>query len=167
MNQTFAKVMKLFGVPVNVTDEEQLLDSSCAISAKSAYMSTKYGTDKDVKQLLSEFFRHANESIKTKTLHNEYCCMLEIDSDLLHYVPMIVSRFKDTLGYNVIIIDNETEIVQGGKSLGKINPNSTFIILMWNTISNEYIALDPVISSVIDTLVPDEMAAGNNIEIEE
>lgn len=146
----FKKFLKFCGVTVNETEEEKIFDSSSAVSAQSAYMSTKYGRDKSLKTLLSDFFTHANALIKTKTMNGDYCCMLEIDDDLYPYIPRIIVRFKDELGYNIALIDNNTEIVQNGKSMGKLNPDSTFIILMWNKVVLKDDTHD-CITSVVDT----------------
>lgn len=123
------KIKELIGLPVH---SDEIFDSSTAINAKSAYMNTKYGRDRSREQLLRDFFKDTNGRIKTKTIQNEYCCMAEIDEDILCYLPVIMERYRDQLGYNVALITNGTKIQQPGEEPVEIKPASTFIIIMWN-----------------------------------
>lgn len=140
------KIKKLIGLPVH---SDEIFDSSTAINAKSAYMNTKYGRDRSREQLLRDFFKDTNSRIKTKTIQNEYCCMAEIDEDILCYLPVIMERYRDQLGYNVALITNGTKIQQPGEDPVEIKPASTFIIIMWN--NADISEPEPIIIADADT----------------
>lgn len=127
----FDKLKTLVGLQTK-DEREHLFDSSTAINAGAAYMTTKYGRNCSREQLLRDFFKNTNDRIKTKTMQNEYCCMVEIDSDILPYKDIILKRYGEELGYNIALIQNGTKISQPGTQPVEINPDSTFIILMWN-----------------------------------
>lgn len=127
----FDKIKTFFGLSEPQTEEDKIFGVNEAISAKSAYMHTKYGQDQSQKELLKAFFKDAYDLIRSKTLKNAYCCMLEIDEDIIDFLPNIVNRFQNELGYNVVTISNDTEIKQDDKVV-QIKPDSTFIIIMWN-----------------------------------
>lgn len=115
-------------------NESKIYNDNRALSAKNAYMRAKYGRSLSQKDLLQKFFASANELVAAKSLEGTYCCMIEIDNDIKEFTPKIIKHFQEKLGYKLAIIDNETEIVEKhGSEPVKLQPNSTFLILMWNT----------------------------------
>lgn len=110
-----------------------VLNTSTGISAKSAYMRSKYGADKTQTELLKSFFSEVNSLIASKTMDGSYCCMVEIDKDIREFIPEIIKRFRDKLGYNLVVLDENT-VIQNTKSGEeyKFSAQSTFVVLMWS-----------------------------------
>lgn len=145
------KLKTLVGIPSK--DANSIFDSSTAISAKAAYMNTKYGRTRTREQLLRDFFKDTNDRIKTKTINNEYCCMVEVDEDIKCFLPIILDRYGKELGYNIAVITDGTKIQQPGEQPVELTPASTFVILMWNNadITDKDDEVSRVIDSVSDT----------------
>lgn len=113
--------------------ESKIFNEERAVAAKSAYMQAKYGHSLTQTDLLKRFFANANAIIKEKCLAGTYCCMIEIDNDIKEHIAKIVYHFKTKLGYKLAIIDNNTIISnKDDSSTVNLQPNSTFLILMWN-----------------------------------
>lgn len=128
------KVKNLFGLWKNDDPDAKIFNSNKAINAKKAYMVSRYEHAISQKDLLQRFFASTNEQIAIKCAQKTFCCMVEIDDDIKEFIPNIVEHFQDKLGYKIIVIDNDTEILdKTTKKPVKVSPNSTFLILMWNT----------------------------------
>lgn len=134
LNMFTDKVRKFFGLaPKYEASPYSVLNTSTGISAKSAYMRSKYGVDKSQTELLKSFFNDVNSLIASKTLDGSYCCMVEIDKDIKEFIPEIITRFRDKLGYNLIVLDENTVITNTStKEEIKFSANSTFVVLMWS-----------------------------------
>jgi hypothetical protein len=104
------------------------------MTAKSAYMRAKYGIDTNQTTLLKKFFNDVNALIAAKSLDGSYCCMIEIDKDIKQFIPEIIDRFQNKLGYTLVVIDKDTVItnkVTGDNKQLDIASDSAFVILMW------------------------------------
>lgn len=131
------KVRVLIGLNPKEQTAETILNSSTGISARSAYMRSKYGVDKTQVELLRAFFSNVNNLIASKTIDGSYCCMVEIDKDLEQFTDKIIEHFSTKLGYEVALISKDSTIqnavaTNGGTSefsFSKIR--SAFMILMW------------------------------------
>lgn len=112
----------------------KIFSSSTEVTAKSAYMQSKYGKTTSQKDLLKNFFEQVHNTIQTRCQRGYYYYMVEIDEDITEFTPQIVEHFRDKLGYKTAIINNNTRIIEYPKHCGTmLQPNGTFIILMWNT----------------------------------
>jgi hypothetical protein len=99
-------------------------------------MRAKYGMDTTQTSLLKKFFNDVNDLIAAKSLDGSYCCMIEIDKDIKQFIPEIIDRFQNKLGYTLVVIDKDTVItnkVTGDNKQLDIASDSAFIILMWST----------------------------------
>lgn len=134
LNTIADNVRKFFGrTPKHEASPYSVLNTSTGISAKSAYMRSKYGVDKTQTELLKSFFNDVNSLIVSKTMDGSYCCMVEIDKDIKEFIPEIISRFRDKLGYNLVVLDENTVITNTAtKEEIKFSANSTFVVLMWS-----------------------------------
>lgn len=133
MEKVINTVKSMLGMEVsNDSVNAKLFDSGRAIPAKSAYMHSKYGINKTQSSLLREFFVNANELIASKSNRNEYCCMLPVDNDIKKFIPHIVKRYRDELGYEVIVLDKNTKITTTDNKTVSLNKEISFIILMWD-----------------------------------
>ena len=112
--------------------DAKIYNSNNAISAKNAYMKSKYGRTLSQKDILSKFFGFVNETIQRKSEVGDYYCILEIDCDIREYIPQVITHFRDRLGYNIAIIDKHTKIINGDE-VTRLTPKSAFMILTWNT----------------------------------
>lgn len=113
---------------INAKMEKMMQGSE--LSAEQAYMQAKYNKPLDFSALYKSFLNEVKDGILHKAQAGHYSYVAEIDEDLQQFLPDIVSHFRDDLGYQVIIINNKTEL--DGKKLTKIN--SCFIIFIWNYI---------------------------------
>lgn len=161
----FETIKNYLGFNTVQSEEDKIFNTNDSISAKSAYMHTKYGQDQNQKALLKAFFKSANDLIKQKTMQNAYCCMLEIDEDIVEFVPHIIKRYRDELGYNVVIMFDDTEIKQGNEYI-RINSGSTFIILMWNNPNIKDDTVSILKSKDVESL-PDKIILTSQKEITE
>jgi hypothetical protein len=135
------KVRELLGqAPKQKPNPYTVLNTSTGISAKSAYMRTKYGMDTTQTALLKKFFNDVNSLVAAKSLDGSYCCMIEIDKDIKQFIPEIIEHFQNKLGYTLVVIDRDTVItnkVTGDNKQLDIASDSAFVILMW---SNAFIS---------------------------
>lgn len=100
--------------------------------AKEAYMQAKYGSFKtNDKGLLLKLFSKINSRIDSysKSAENPlFACMVEINGDLSKYAEYIAAFYRDTLGYDVLLITNKTSI--DGKPLEWID-TTYYMIISW------------------------------------
>jgi hypothetical protein len=137
MYNVIDKIRELFGqAPKQRPNPYMVLNTSTGMTAKSAYMRAKYGMDTTQTSLLKKFFNDVNDLIAAKSLDGSYCCMIEIDKDIKQFIPEIIDRFQNKLGYTLVVIDKDTVItnkVTGDNKQLDIASDSAFIILMWST----------------------------------
>lgn len=145
------QIRTFFGFrPKHEVSPYAVLNTSTGISAKSAYMRSKYGADKSQTDLLKAFFGEVNSLIASKTIDGSYCCMVEIDKDIKEFIPEIINHFRDKLGYNLVVLDENSVITNTAfKSEIKFSANSTFVVLMWSnpdisTSKTALVEVDPV-----------------------
>lgn len=103
------------------------------ISADQAYRKSRFGCIKTDKELLNEFFEDVRDRIEAKNLKGEFCCIIEVNPDLLQYIPKIMDKLRGELGYKAIILDDNVEIVnKATNTTDTMNAGLTFIMLIWN-----------------------------------
>lgn len=101
-------------------------------SARDAYMTAKYGHIATNEEMLMKFFTDTEDLIKSKSTAGNYCAMVEVDVDLQSSVDEIV-EYYNKMGFQVMKLNNKTMV--NGKNLK--NLQSTFIILVWNTLTDD------------------------------
>jgi hypothetical protein len=64
--------------------------------------------------------------------------MIEVDKDIKEFIPEIIERFQNKLGYTLVVLDKDTVItnkITGDNKDFSIPTESTFIIIMWGNAS--------------------------------
>lgn len=108
-------------------------DNKVSIKASDAYKKSRYGILKTDKMLLEEFFTDVKLMVEQKNMERSYCGMLQIDDDIIKFLPRIKDRLMRQLGFKVIILDDNSIITNKEmKSEDTIKTGSTFILLVWN-----------------------------------
>lgn len=103
-----------------------------SISAATAYQKSRFGMVKTDKMLLEEAFADIKALIEQKNFNREYCGMVEINSDIIQFIPKIKDRLSRELGFKVIVMDDNCEIKN--KLTGDVDTlkcGSTFLMLIW------------------------------------
>lgn len=116
-------------------------------SARDAYMTAKYNLIETNEEMLMKFFKSTEDLIKDKATAGKYCAMVEVDVDLQSSVNEIVEYYKG-MGFQVMKLSSKTMV--NGEKLK--NLHSTFIILVWNTLTE-----DPTLKVSKDDEEDDEM----------
>ena len=110
------------------TDENKV-----SISAADAYKMSRYGILKSDKMMLEEFFTDVKLMVEQKNMERSYCGMLQLDDDIIKFLPRIKDRLMRQLGFKVIILDDNSVITNKElKSEDTIKTGSTFVLLVWN-----------------------------------
>lgn len=110
------------------TDENKV-----SISAADAYKKSRYGILKSDKMMLKEFFTDVKLMVEQKNMERSYCGMLQLDDDIIKFLPRIKDRLMRQLGFKVIILDDNSVITNKElKSEDTIKTGSTFVLLVWN-----------------------------------
>ena len=110
------------------TDENKV-----SISAADAYKKSRYGILKSDKMMLEEFFTDVKLMVEQKNMERSYCGMLQLDDDIIKFLPRIKDRLMRQLGFKVIILDDNSVITNKElKSEDTIKTGSTFVLLVWN-----------------------------------
>lgn len=147
------------------TDENK---GSCA-SAADAYRKSRYGIVKTDKMMLEEFFTDIKLLVEQKNMERSYCGMVQIDDDIIKYLPKIQDRLTRQLGYKVIVLDDNTIITNTTTNTkNSIKSGHTYLLLIWDKQSveevAEYNATHPVKSetdtddtSTVDSLKQDKI----------
>ena len=66
-------------------------------------------------------------------MERSYCGMLQLDDDIIKFLPRIKDRLMRQLGFKVIILDDNSVITNKVlKSEDTIKTGSTFVLLVWN-----------------------------------
>lgn len=103
------------------------------ICAEHAYQKSRFGCLKSDTQLLNEFFSDVRLMIENKNLHGKFYGIIEVNPDILQFMPKIIEKLNKDLGYKVIVLDDNAEIHHTDThSKSTMNTGSTFIILIWN-----------------------------------
>lgn len=116
-------------------------DNKTTISATTAYQKSRFGVVKTDKELLEEFFVDIRNLIEQKNFKREYCGLVEVNSDIIIFLPKITERLSNELGFKVIVLDDNCEVINkvtGTKDTLKCG--STFIMLIWNKQAIEEVA---------------------------
>lgn len=132
------KFKEILGIKQKDQNPQMMINSSKGITAKSAYMRSKYGQDTTQIELLKKFFTDVNNLISAKSMDGSYCCMIEVDKDIKEFIPEIIERFQNKLGYTLVVLDKDTVItnkITGDNKDFSIPTESTFIIIMWGNAS--------------------------------
>lgn len=99
--------------------------------AKEAYMQARYGSfKKNDKELLKTLFKKINDRIDSYSKSesgSKYSCMVEINNDIKKYSKYIADFYRDNLGYDVILIDNSSNL--NGEQLSYLD--TTYLIINW------------------------------------
>ena len=134
-----------------------------SISAATAYQKSRFGMVKTDKELLEEFFIDIKDLIDQKNLCRKYCGMVEVNTDIIRFLPKIIDRLSRELGYKVIVLDDNCEITN--KITGNVDTlkcDSTFIILIWNKQAIEDVS---AINAALNTdNVPAEVVNPDNLD---
>lgn len=108
-------------------------DNKVSISATDAYKKSRYGILKSDKMMLEEFFTDVKLMVEQKNMERSYCGMLQLDDDIIKFLPRIKDRLMRQLGFKVIILDDNSVITNKElKSEDTIKTGSTFVLLVWN-----------------------------------
>lgn len=118
----------------NNNDVSTVFNSNkAAISAEHAYQKSRFGCLKTDKQLLEEFFVKVRELIDEKNMAGKYCGMLEVIPDIIHFIPQIVDKLTNELGYKVVVLNDDVEIVDNKtKEHTQMKTGTTFLVLIWS-----------------------------------
>lgn len=103
------------------------------ISAEHAYQHSRFGCLKTEKDLLEEFFTRAKDQIQIKSEKGDYCCIIEVCSDIVQFMPRIIAKLSGEYGYKTTILDDNCEIVNkqtGEKEM--LSTGKTYIVLVWS-----------------------------------
>lgn len=113
-------------------DISKVFEDTKYINAVTAYQKSRFGTVKTDKTLLEEVFIDIKALIEKKNFNREYCGMVEINSDIIQFIPKIKDRLSRELGFKVIVLDDNCEIKN--KVTGDVDTlkcGSTFLMLIW------------------------------------
>ena len=102
-------------------------------SAEYSYKTTKYKRNIDQIELLKDWFTDLSNLITQKVNDRQYSAIKEIDVDLKNYINKSIVPTLHNIGYKTLIINKGTEIKHLDGSVDKIDTDSTFIIVMWNS----------------------------------
>lgn len=111
------------------------------IPATHAYQKSRYGAVITDKQLLENFFTNVKYMIDSKNASKSYCGMIEVQSDLVKFIPKITDKLMYELGYKVIVLNDNSVItnsVTGHADMMKCE--STFLLIIWNKAALEDVA---------------------------
>lgn len=112
-----------------------------SITAVDAYQKSRFGIIKTDKQMLEEFFIDIKNLIEAKNYNREYCGMVEIDKDIVSFIPKIKEKLSKELGFKVIILDDNSVITNSvSKTTDTLKCGTTFVMLIWNKQAIEEVA---------------------------
>ena len=112
------------------TDENKV-----SISATDAYKKSRYGILKSDKMLLEEFFTDVKLMVEQKNMERSYCGMLQLDDDIIKFLPRIKDRLMRQLGFKVIILDACTWLMVVMKSTNKLTISVYLVAIKFNNLS--------------------------------
>ena len=128
--------------------------SKSDISAEHAYQKSRFGCLKSDTELLNEFFSDVRLMIENKNLHGKFYGIIEVNPDILQFMPKIIDKLNKDLGYKVIVLDDNAEILHTDTNKkSTMNTGSTFIILIWNKEALADVANMNATISTVDTVV--------------
>ena len=92
--------------------------------------------------------------IENKNLHGKFYGIIEVNPDILQFMPKIIDKLNKDLGYKVIVLDDNAEILHTDTNKkSTMNTGSTFIILIWNKEALADVANMNATISTVDTVV--------------
>lgn len=109
-------------------------NTKAAISAEHAYQKSRFGCLKTETQLLKEFFANVQDTIEVKNLDGQFSAIIEVNTDIIDFMPKIIDKLTKELGYKVIVINDDVEFHnKKTKETHNINVGgTTYIVLFWN-----------------------------------
>lgn len=128
-------------------------NDKASIKAVDAYQKSRFGVIKTDKQMLEEFFIDIKNLIETKNYNREYCGMVEIDKDIVSFIPKIKEKLSKELGFKVIILDDNSVITNSvSKATDTLKCGTTFVMLIWNKQAIEEVAALNAIQATEETV---------------
>lgn len=131
------------------------------IRAEEAYTIAKYNIRKEQGELVSAFMDSTMFLIERKYNNNEYCCMVEIQDDIVELAPKLMDYFRNKLGYQVVYMDDKTKIENDGfdESLtSEIPKGSAFMAIFWKDVRMRSILEDAhkSLADVVEEVMTDD-----------
>lgn len=127
-------ILEILHLKKQTNDVSTVFNSDkAAISAEHAYQKSRFGCLKTDKELLDEFFQSVRNLIAEKNLNGKYCGMIEVCSDIVDFLPQIVDKLSRELGYKVVVLDDDVEIInKKSGTTSTMTTGTTFLVLIWN-----------------------------------
>jgi len=108
-----------------------ILNNNKVINADQAYRYTRFGEFKSDKKLLEDFFYELNHMVDARNARGKFYGIIDVDIDIQKYLPLIMNKLRDELGFKVIVMDDDTVIKNNNEEI-KLNGGGKFIMLLWN-----------------------------------
>lgn len=126
--------LNFFSKSTNSNDVSTVFDNQKnAICAEHAYQKSRFGCLKTDKELLNEFFGNVRSMIENKNIAGKFSGIIEVNSDIIQFMPKIMDKLTNDLGYKAVVLDDNVEIINKTTNVkSEMNTGSTFIILIWN-----------------------------------
>jgi hypothetical protein len=105
--------------------------SKDTITADRAYRYTRFGEYKSDRKLLKEFFDNVERMVAARNTCGKFFGMMDVDIDIQQFLPSIVNRLMNELGFKVIVMNDDT-VIKTGDTETKLNGGGTIIMLLWN-----------------------------------
>lgn len=105
--------------------------SKDTITADRAYRYTRFGEYKSDRKLLKEFFDNVERMVAARNTCGKFFGMMDVDIDIQQFLPSIVNRLMNELGFKVIVMNDDT-VIKTGDIETKLNGGGTIIMLLWN-----------------------------------
>lgn len=154
-------------------DVSTVFTSSKFITANNAYRISKYGEIKTDKQLLEDFFYNVKELIQIKNQKGKYCGIVELKDDIIQYIPQIKQRLMNDLGFKVVVLNDNSIIIDNENHTEEhLSAGTTFILLIWTKdaiedVAHTYKNLSRSISNISSVTENVENCMTNKVENEE
>lgn len=118
---------------INNGNVEEVFDNTRkeGLTADAAYRLTRFGAVKSDKTLLKEFFDRVTKKVSARNSVGKFFCFIDVDIDIVQFLPEICKKLRNELGFKVIVMNNESIIKNNNQEI-KINGDETFIMLFWS-----------------------------------
>ena len=118
---------------INNGNVEEVFDNTRkdGLTADAAYRLTRFGAVKSDKTLLKEFFDRVTKKVSARNAVGKFFCFIDVDIDIVQFLPEICKKLRNELGFKVIVMNNESIIKNNNQEI-TINGDETFIMLFWS-----------------------------------